>query len=271
MAETDRIARLETAFTGRNAWNIGWQWADSYGDLIYNRPDGSKRELGSCYDRDKLIAFSNTLDGSHGNLLKHMRDKNPLRSNDPMADIMIGILRQTSPELLRRLSDDPQGFRDLWSFVWQRAKEPPEPAYLLLDGKDVNECRKAALKTINRYRSFYRSLDAELDRLTDGGYGCMIMYETAIQAEIRLKRYSWDERGRWCMNPMMTHSGNLEILLEPDSTDWRHKTPHVHGTISTGFAYRPNDGHQWDEPKHHATPERLAGAIIRQLKGKGLL
>lgn len=271
MSETDRIARIESALTGRNAWNTGRQWADRHHTLIHERPNGTSRILSVYEERDTLLAFSRTLDGRHHSLLKHIRDKDPLHSNDPISDAMIGLMLYTSPDLLARMPDDPQGFRGLWTFSGQEADWPVSSDNNLLGETDARECRTVALKTITRYRSWQRKFDWQLNRLTDGAYGCLIISEDATGARIGLKRYAWNRGSRWLDDPMMELSDDLEIRLEPDSFDWRHDGSDVHGVIRTRFACRPNNGRQWNAPPWHRTPECLAGAIIRQLKGKGLL
>lgn len=91
MSETDRIARMESALTGVNAWKTGWRWDEINSGLIHATPNGRARDL--SVNRDLLLAFSDTLCGRHGTLLKHIRDHNPLHGEDRWSDAMLSLTR----------------------------------------------------------------------------------------------------------------------------------------------------------------------------------
>lgn len=267
MSATDRLATLESNLTGRNAWRTGWQWADR--NRARNRArirahaDGSPRALPLPLDHAvRLTGFSNTLCGRHRSLLSHIRDHAPLKRDDPMSDLMIAMCRGTDPTFMRRLPDDPQGFRDLWtlSLDWPDSAEytiiGQRRGESLLDEADTRRCHEWActvMDAMGRWRADIEKWSGHQFTLDGGG---------VIDMPLMMLRDDnpWEEA---------TLPHGLRIRLNPDSYDWRTADPtRLHATLETSFPDRLNDGHLWDEPRWLRSPEQLAHTVGRLLSDR---
>lgn len=280
MAEIDRLARLESCIRGVNAWNTSYAWIEKNRDRIYSHEDGSGRAQDLPDDRmsqkDKMILLSENLCGRHRGLISHIRDHDPLHHDDLLSDIMIGVMRHTSSELLRRLPDDPQGFRDLWTLSLDYEdsdlsilSEENRSESLLDDVDDLHRLHEFTIRAsqvIDRFISETASIVFDrtngVIRLNWSGFSVtgtnidvdVNDYYDTVTHRSHVGEYQINQRFR------------TEMSASLPSYDWRRYDPQyedVFGQINTPFEHRMNDGHQFDETRHRKTPEAFAGAILR--------
>lgn len=246
MSESDRIARIETMLTGRNAWRTGWAWWEHNRARMYAQPAMPLPEGAAAWP-----LLSGSLCGRHQNLAAHLRDVDPLAHDDPASRLWVRVMRRADPARLHLLPDDPAGLTDLWGVLEPYDDLLPHPT-----GADAQACAAWLAAARDAADGFAADTARLLEARTGGEWG---MSPYAHSWHARLTRH---DRDGWALWSGSTLRGREPRIL-PDSWDWRHADPtRVHGELAVPFHERV-DAHLWDRPRRYATPERWAGAIMR--------
>lgn len=240
MSATDRLVRVESLLTGRNAWQTGGEWLDQHMELIYTAPSGRKRDLTGWNDPIRLQQFATTLDGTHKSVVKHIRDYRPLQKSDWIADMMIGLLYHLPIEMLISIKDDQETF--LYRMMIYRGENLPT------DGESW-------LYTIYELETtFAGQADQLLRSRTDNKYSLMLLYHDDATTFLDCSHCD-------VLIPYSRRLTSIQLQIVPNTFDWRQPAT-VHATIMIPFAYREH-GHEWEQSQWYVTPEQFVTAIIR--------
>lgn len=262
MSETDRLAMLESSIRGINAWNSGMNWIESHEDQIYFHSDGSERSSLYTDEIQNLIRFSNTLDGCHRSVLAHIRDMNPLKRDDYESDMAISIMRHIPTDVLMSTRDSSRSFRHRIYECSYGSDEYED----LVDSETRGLFSDLYHVTRTMYLRFTLETSSILSEWSDGIFELSLSY--GMNPTIDISSYDWvggNGRYHYGIHGLQSRMSEMRISL--------HQNPMIsdgydaiYATIDHDLPFRPNDGHQWDEPRHIKTPKQLAGRLWRMIR-----
>lgn len=262
MSETDRLAMLESSIRGINAWNSGMSWIESREDQIYFHSDGSERSSLYSNEIQNIIRFSDTLNGCHRSVLAHIRDMNPLKRNDYESDMAISIMRHIPTDVLMSTRDSSRSFRYR---IYEESCGSDEYDELIdSETRDLFSGLYDAISAI--YLRFTLSASELISEWSDGIFELRLSH--GMNPTIDIISHDWiDARGRchYGIHGLQNRMNETRIslhqnLMISDGYDA------IYATIDHDLPFRPNDGHQWDEPRHIKTPRQLAGRLWRMIR-----